>query len=233
MSDEAQTNDEATELTILKQRADTLGVNYSNNIGLETLRKRVAEAMEGQTAEDDADEDENEEELDEDESQGEEEEVPATPQTTAQPAVQANPLAADEAPDFSKIKNKQQRHMAIRAHQRKECLKLVRVRITNLNPAKKDMPGEILTVGNKYIGTVKRYVPFGELTDDGWHVEKCLLDMMRERKFLQIRHIRDRRTGTNRTETRYVREFAIEELEPLTQEELDRLARTQAAADNN
>lgn len=218
MSDEAQTN-ELTELQILKTRADQLGVQYSNNIGIDTLRARVAAAMEGTTA--DEDEPEEDENADDEQPEDEEQETPV------------NPLAQDETPDFSKIKDKNKRTMAIRAHQRKEALKLIRVRISNLNPSKKDIPGEILTTGNKYIGTVKRYIPFGEQTDDGWHVEKVLLDMMRERKFLQIRQIRDRRTGVNRTETRYVREFAIEELEPLTQEELERLARTQAAADNN
>jgi hypothetical protein len=221
MSDEAQTNEE-TELQILKQRADTLGVQYSNNIGLNTLRERVNAAMEGEQS---PEEDEDENAVDE-----QEEEEPADiPEPKEEPV---NPLAAGDAPDFSKIKDKAKRTMAIRAHQRKESLKLVRVRISNLNPAKKDMPGEILTTGNKYIGTVKRYIPFGEATDDGWHVEQCLLDMMKERKFLQIRHIRDRRTGINRTETRYVREFAIDVLPPLTQEDLDRLARTQAVADN-
>lgn len=35
-----------TELELLKERADKLGVPYSNNIGVDTLRERVASAME-------------------------------------------------------------------------------------------------------------------------------------------------------------------------------------------
>lgn len=228
MSDETQTNEnsENTEMAILKQRADTLGVKYSNNIGIDTLRERVNAAMEGETTET---EDEDTDTETSDEGEDETETQDNTPANDPEPTQDANPLDPNGMPDLSKLKPGQ-RKMAIRNHLRKTALRLVRVRIANVNPAKKDLPGEVLTTGNKYIGTVKRFVPFGELTDDGWHIEQCLLDMMRERKFLQIRHKRDRRTGTNVTETRYVREFSIEELPPLTQEELDRLARTQAAA---
>lgn len=221
MSDETQTkNSEATELEILKQRADTLGVNYSNNIGLDTLRERVNAAMEGEKNEEDEDEDENQDENQDDDKEEQKEEA------------DENPLDPDAIPSLKGLKGGQ-RKMAIRNHLRKTALSLVRVRIANVNPAKKDLPGEILTTGNKYIGTVKRFVPFGELTDDGWHIERCLLDMMRERKFLQIRHRRDRKTGTNITETRYVREFSIEELPALTKEELERLARVQAASNGD
>lgn len=214
MSEEAQTNNdtpelEQTEMAILKKRADVLGVKYSNNIGIDTLRERVRAAMEGEDAPT--------------EDEPEEEEV----QDVAPPV---NPLE-DAKPDYSKM-SPAQRKMAIRRDLRKSSLALVRVRITNLNPAKKNIPGEILTVANNILGTVRRYIPFGEQTEDGWHVEQILLDMMRERKFLQIKQKRDKRTGVMITSTDYVREFAIEVLEPLTQEELDRLARTQAAADN-
>lgn len=38
-----------TEIEVLKEKADLIGVPYSPNIGLETLKERVAEKMEGNT----------------------------------------------------------------------------------------------------------------------------------------------------------------------------------------
>ena len=109
-------------------------------------------------------------------------------------------------------------------------MKLIRVRITNMDPKKKDLRGEIMTVANEYLGTVRKFVPFGEDTVEGYHVPKCLLTMMQERKFLRIREIKDRKTGVTRPETAWVREFAIEILDPLTPEELKQLATAQIAA---
>ena len=193
MSDETQTPAQ-DELTLLKARAEMLGITHSNNITVATLKKKIEDHLAG-----------NKEE----------------------PAPQVNPfqdtaaLVAAPAPtSFEEI----------RAQLMADELKLVRIRIANLDPKKKDIPGEIITVANEFIGTVRKYVPFGEATDDGYHVPYCIYTMLKDRKFLQITHKRDRRTGTNETKTRYVPEFAIEVLPPLTQEELDKLANAQAAA---
>ena len=112
----------------------------------------------------------------------------------------------------------------------RDQMKLVRVRIANLDPSKKDLSGEILTVANEYIGTVRKFIPFGEATDEGYHVPQCLLSMMQERKFQTIRTIKDRRSGTVRVETGEAREFAIEILEPLSEAEMRQLATAQQAA---
>lgn len=111
-----------------------------------------------------------------------------------------------------------------------EQMKLVRVRITNMDPKKKDIPGEIITVANEYLGTVSKYIPFGEVTDNGYHIPQCLFTELESRRFLNIRVIKDSRTGTNRVETNNAREFALEVLPPLTKDELKDLAIAQAAA---
>lgn len=112
----------------------------------------------------------------------------------------------------------------------KASTRLVRIRIACLNPAKKDLPGEIFTVANDYIGTIRKFVPYGEATDDGYHVPYCIFQMLEEKRFLNIRTVKDRRTGTNRVEQKWVKEFAIEVLPQLTQKELDQLAQAQIAA---
>ena len=111
-----------------------------------------------------------------------------------------------------------------------EQMALVRVRITNMDPKKKDLRGEVITVANEYLGTVRKFVPFGEDTDEGYHIPKCILTVLQERRFLQIREVKDRKTGITRPETGWVREFAIEILNPLTPEELKQLATAQIAA---
>jgi hypothetical protein len=111
-----------------------------------------------------------------------------------------------------------------------ECLKLIRVRITNLDPKKKDLPGEIFTVGNEVIGTVTKYIPYGEVTDEGYHLPMIIYNNLKERKFLDIRTTKDRKTDKIRVEQRWAQEFAFEVLPQLTPEELERLRLAQAAA---
>lgn len=111
-----------------------------------------------------------------------------------------------------------------------ENMALVRVRVTCMDPKKKDLHGEILTTGNEYLGTVRKFVPFGAATENGYHIPKCLLKMMQRRRYLHVRVVKDPRTGRERTETSWAKEFAIEILPPLTQAELQKLAVAQIAA---
>ena len=124
---------------------------------------------------------------------------------------------------------KKTKTLSLRAHLQKEKMKLVRLRITNLDPKKKDLPGEILTVGNEYLGTVRKFVPFGEATDNGYHVPYCLYELMRDRKFLSIK-TRKGPKGQTIVEQQMVREFALEILPPLTEAELARLSAAQLSA---
>ena len=110
---------------------------------------------------------------------------------------------------------------------KREGLKLVRVNITCMNPAKKEWEGEIFTVSNNAVGTVKRYVPFN--TEDGWHVEHILLEQLRERQCQIFVTEKDSR-GNKVRKGKLIREFAIEVLDPLTEEELRELAQRQAMA---
>lgn len=186
------------ELTLLKERAKQMGIPFSNNISLETLRKRVADKMEGK-------------------------DVP-----------EVNPLAGDaeiaaitSAP--AKLDAKQNA-LALRKLMHREQMKLVRVRITNMDPKKKDLPGEIWTVSNEYLGNVRKMIPYGEQTDDGFHIPYCLFRLLQSRRFLHIRTVKDRVTGVERQEKQWVKEFSLDVLPDLTKEELARLAATQAAA---
>ena len=178
----------------LMAKARMMGVEFSNNIGTETLKERIRNKLDGIK------------------------EAPASPAVAAKPEVNA---LEPEAPAKD--------NRTIRQKMYDEQMKLVRLRVTNLDPKKKDLPGEVFTVANEYLGTVRKFVPFGEVTDGGYHVPYVIYQMMKDREFLSIR-TRKGRNGQLITDTQYVREFALEILDPLTKTELAQLATAQQAA---
>jgi len=112
---------------------------------------------------------------------------------------------------------------------RAEQTRLIRVRIQNLDPKKKDLPGEIITVANEYMGTVRKFVPFGEVTDNGYHIPYCIYEFLKNRKFINIT-TRKGKNGLPDIRATEAREFSIEVLPPLTEAELAQLAQAQIAA---
>lgn len=196
MTDDNVTEEtELTEIDMLKKRADMMGIVYSNNIGLDTLKERVANAMQG---------------------------IKEEPEKPVEDLV-------DPSLEIDKRKAKiSKREFAI-----KESMKLIRCRINNLNPDKQDLPGEIITIGNELIGTVSKFIPFGEQTEDGYHIPQIIYDELQSRKFLNIRTKRDRNNRNQiHVEQNWAKEYAIEVLPQLTTEELNELATAQRAASN-
>jgi hypothetical protein len=121
------------------------------------------------------------------------------------------------------------RAATIREVLQRDEMKLIRLRITNLDPNKKDLHGEIFTLANEYLGTVAKYIPYGEVTDNGYHVPYCIYRQLDQRKFLNIR-TRKQANGQTKVEQGWVKEFSLDILPPLTQIELAKLANAQAAA---
>ena len=201
-NDQALSTDEGEtavdELALLKERAKQMGIPFSNNISLETLRKRISDKMEGK-------------------------DVP-----------EVNPLTGDAeiaAITSAPVKlDAKQNALALRKMMQREQMKLVRVRITNMDPKKKDLPGEIWTVSNEYLGNVRKMIPYGEQTDEGFHIPYCLFRLLQSKRFLHIRTVKDRVTGVERQDKQWVKEFSLDVLPDLTKEELARLAAAQAAA---
>lgn len=194
---------------VLMQRARMMGITFSNNISVEGLRAKINAKLDDEPVPVD--------ESDEPAPDASAPDAPAQPEA----AGQINPLTglAANAP------KKDLRQQLI-----EENMRLVRLRITNMDPRKRDLPGEIITIANEYIGTVRKFVPYGEATENGFHVPYCIYLALEDRKFLNIRVVRDPRTRVERVESSYVREFALEVLPPLTEKELHDLAVAQAAA---
>lgn len=194
-----------SEFDMLKMRAKNMGITHSGNIGIEALRAKIQAKLDG----------EPEAKLDP---------VVSTAQVPQQFDPALNPLAGDRMGEKPVTK------MTLREQVRKEALQLIRCRITNMDPKKKDLAGEVFAVGNKYTGLIRKFVPYGEATDDGYHLPKILYDELSERRFQNIRTFKDRKTNQQRVETNWVREFAIDVLPQLTAEDLAVLANAQAAA---
>lgn len=114
-----------------------------------------------------------------------------------------------------------------RARKRAEATKLVRIRVTCMNPAKNEWEGEIFTAGNSLVGTFKKFVPFN--AEEGWHVPYMIYKQIVNRQCQIFTSVRDSRGNTSRR-SKLIKEFAVEVLDPLTKEELAELARRQAMA---
>lgn len=138
-----------------------------------------------------------------------------------------NALAAQEDEEVEKeeVLTASQR----RAEIKKAASKLVRVRITCMNPNKKNWRGEVFSVGSAKIGTFKKFVPFN--AEDGWHIPQIMLDMIRARKFSTFTSEKTNKGQTIRR-AKLVPEYSVEVLPDLTQKELDALAKKQAMANS-
>ena len=190
MSNELQeTNDielVQDELTVLKARADKMGISYHPSIGVDKLKEKIKAALS-------------------------DEPVEAVEDEVAETVTEV------------KVKKKSKGEL------KKEASKLVRIRVTCMNPNKKEWEGEIFTVSNAVVGTFKKYVPFN--TEEGYHVPHIIYEQLKERKCQIFQTVRDSR-GNKSRKGKLINEFSIEMLPPLTPAELQELARKQAMANS-
>lgn len=175
------------ELETLKQRATLMGITFHPSIGLDNLKKKVADHL--------AD-------------------VP--------PVVTETTLAVTESVVTAVPEKETAGQYAKRM--KLEAGALVRVRITCMNPNKKEWEGEIFNSGNSVVGSYKRYVPFNV----DWHVEQILLNMIQARQCQVFYTVSE--NGQKVRRGKLIREFGIEILPQLTEKELADLAQRQAMA---
>jgi hypothetical protein len=114
-----------------------------------------------------------------------------------------------------------------RGRKKREANELVRIRVTCMNPAKKDWDGEIFTCGNSLVGSFTKFVPFN--VEDGWHVPRIIFNQMKERQAQIFVTVKDAR-GNSTRKGKLIKEFAIEVMPALTSAELHELAQRQAMA---
>jgi len=117
--------------------------------------------------------------------------------------------------------------VARKLRKKREAGELVRIRVVCMNPNKKEWEGEIFTASNSVVGTFKKYVPFN--ADEGWHVPRIIYNMIIQRQ-CQVFVSKKGPRGVVMKEGKMIREFAVEVLPLLSEEELHDLAQRQAMA---
>lgn len=186
------------ELTLLKQRAEVMGISFHPNIGLAKLKEKIEAKTSGDNVAD-AHLAEQLETIDE---------------AARVDAAAVVPARAVPTPQQQKMER------------RKKATRLVRIRITSMNPLKSNMKGEIFSAGNSEVGMLKKYVPFN--AEDGWHVPQIILTMIKNKKFMT--HYEVKQNGKKVKKNKLVPEYAIEILPPLTPKELTELKQRQLMA---
>ena len=111
-----------------------------------------------------------------------------------------------------------------RAEKQKEAMRLVRCTISCNNKNKSEFSGEIFCARNKILPEVKKFVTFGVPT----HTPLILLNMIKEKQY-QVFRTKKLPNGQTVKEPSLIPEYNIQELPPLTQQELDAIARKQLA----
>lgn len=227
-TDNVQTNEDNSgeivqdELETLKARAQMLGIQFHPSIGVEKLREKIAAEMAKDTGAP-LQSQEQPRGLTQDVSNGSSTSQTAPVSAVQDPAVNpdvadVNITAANVGPETDGERRKRLRN---------EATKLVRIRVTCMNPAKKDWDGETFTVGNSSVGTLRKYVPFNN--DEGWHVPHFIYEVMKARE-CQVFVSTKSAHGVTLKKGKMIKEFAIEVLPPLTPSELKDLAQRQALA---
>lgn len=198
---------EKTELETLQERCKLMGIKYHPNSKEDSLRAKIQASLD----------DKNPDEVGED---------AVDPVDNGKPANSSMPDLSKLDPDVLvpkgvfKPETKEEKAYRLRM----AGTKLVRVYIHCNNPMKKEWQGEQFTVSNRNLGTLSRFVPF----EQEWHVEAAILDMMRDRQYLGFN---TRKAGPMKLEIKepkFIKEFNIEILEPLTDKEIKDLAIKQA-----
>ncbi|WJZ49007.1 hypothetical protein [Pseudomonas phage PA15] len=196
--------DTRSELEVLQEKATALGISFRSNTGVEKLREKINAVLN-------------------DEAVGDEEEDEATEATSSIPKPSAEAgaaaLKAAEAPR-PKTEGELRRDRRLAAH------RLIRCRITCHNPNKNDWDAEYFSIGNDEIGTIRRLVPY----EVDWHVPEALLNFIKSKQYQHFYTVTEQTPmGPQKVRrSKSVREFSVEILPQLTEDELESLRKQQA-----
>jgi len=188
-----------SEIEQLRQQAKDLNIKHHPKLGVKKLSILVAEANG----------------------------IPVPQSVVAEPAAAPAPAAAVEPvkPKKKATVSAAEINKARRLQNIREAKQLVRIRLTCMDPNKKEWDGEIITVQNKKVGTLRKYIPFNN--ENGYHVPKMILNVLKTKQ-CQVFHTVVR-NGVKVRQGKLVPAYAIQELPPITKDELKAIATRQAA----
>jgi len=217
--DQTESSAMSSDLDELKAIAKERGIKHHHNIGVEKLQAILAST---------------------------EKEKPAptlsTPEPIQSPQSVPTQLSVSEITELQQLRaEKEARNTKLAARPtetkretvrrlKQEATRLVRIRVNNMNPNKKEWEGEVFTVSNDVVGTVKKYVAYNN--DEGWHVPNIILEHMREKECQIFFTVKDNRGNSSR-KGRIIKEMAIDVLPDLSINELHDLKQRQLMAAGN
>ena len=211
----------ATSVEPLRKLAKDMNVPFSGNTGIDTLRGKLVSHLNKFLMSSP----QSQSQFDEPDLNGDAEEE-EEPIQVNRPVKVAKPKVDLLTVDPSTIEDVNLRRQAIRA----QALHLVRVKIQNLDPNDASLSGAIISLQNKYTGKIAKYVPFGEESENGYHIPWMLYEHLKQWKFPLRKEVKGGRFGVKTYKTVMVNKFAVEILPPLTMQELKELAAHQRAA---
>ncbi len=205
----------SNDIESLRVRATELGLTFSGNTGAPTLQRKIDTFLAKNHDPSVSDILGDAEPLPEI--------MPKAPMPKAPPT-----LAELQMMNVQDINPKNQ--ALVRQVVRAKALALRRVRIINLDPADSEIFGAIITVMNKYTGKVSKFIPFGDESENGYHVPQIILNHLRDQKFVMRKQNKNSQFGVKTYKTTYASKFNITILPDLTPDELQHLADRQAAS---
>lgn len=107
---------------------------------------------------------------------------------------------------------------------RSDNLKLVHVIVTPNDPTKQVLQGEVFSVGNSVLGTLTRFIPFGE----NWLIEEIFYKTLKEKEYQLITTKTDAK-GISVPISKMVKAYNIQVLPLPTEDEVSEWARLQQA----
>lgn len=105
-----------------------------------------------------------------------------------------------------------------------EQMKLVRVVVHCNDPNKKEYEGDNFATGNDVVGTVMKYVPFGNT--EGWHIPNILYQHIKNEQ-VQLFRKKKLPNGIETSEGYLTNAYNVEVLPPLSEKELAELGMSQ------
>lgn len=192
----------ALDIEDVKEIATSLGLTYSPNIGKKTLVDRVLASY----------------------SKSTEESVPSKPKKKKKETIQD--ILGKSEKDIKAFLNDPPEWATrsdIRKANRHVYMKLRRIILKPVAPAYQDMSMAYVSVENEFI-EASRYVPFNV----PWHVEEVLYQELKQKKAVSVKA-----KGTRERQTQEyfdIPAFSVEDLDPLTKEEVKALGKEQEAS---
>lgn len=110
--------------------------------------------------------------------------------------------------------------------ERMRSQRLHRIIVRPVDPRRTQLNGELITVGNSVLGTTGKFVPFNK--EQGYHVPEIIYNALKSKTFTEFYTVEDK-DGNEHTKSRQRKAFIIEDLEPLTERELDAIRERQRA----